>query len=93
MHRQWRIQRTEVPYREGQDRWDRVYQCLLHWAQDVHSQEEDHVRRPVGYRPSASSKRRRLSSKSNGYKPMPPIKAGRWRKRISSGMMGIVAVA
>ena len=47
MHRQWRIQRTEVPYREGQDRWDRVYQCLLHWAQAVHSQEEDHVRRPV----------------------------------------------
>ena len=47
MHRQWRVQRTEVPYRDGQDRWDRVYQCLLHWAQEVHSQEEDHVRRSV----------------------------------------------
>ena len=47
MHRQWSVQRTEVCYRDGQNRWDQVYQCLLQWAQEVHPQEEDHGRRPL----------------------------------------------
>ena len=50
MHRQWSVQRTEVPSRDGSDRWDQVYQCLLQWAQCTHSQEENHERSSVGTR-------------------------------------------
>lgn len=33
MNQQWTIQRKMEPQKDGQRRWDLVYQCLLRWAQ------------------------------------------------------------
>ena len=30
--RKWQVRRTDVPTTDGQQRWDRAYQLLLHWA-------------------------------------------------------------
>ena len=31
--RQWQIRRQTSPKMDGQQRWDRAYQLLLHWSQ------------------------------------------------------------
>ncbi len=35
MNRTWQIQRTTVVHPDGQRRWDRAYQLLLRWADEV----------------------------------------------------------
>ena len=32
MRHQWHVRRTFQEHRDGQGRWDRAYQLLLHWA-------------------------------------------------------------
>ena len=47
MKRRWQLKRSEMACRDGQRRWDQVYQCLLQWADEVHPQEEDHAGGPL----------------------------------------------
>jgi hypothetical protein len=38
MNRIWQIHRETVTHPDGQRRWDRAYQLLLHWAADTAAQ-------------------------------------------------------
>jgi len=50
MNRTWQVHRDTVAHPDGQRRWDRAYQLLLRWADDVPvaqaptvTQEDDHA--------------------------------------------------
>ena len=53
MNRTWHVHRDVAPHPDGQRRWDRAYQLLLQWAEQVSAQvsntpqEDHHANRPV----------------------------------------------
>jgi hypothetical protein len=54
MNRSWQVHRETVIHPDGQRRWDRAYQLLLRWADDVRtaqlppiSEEDDDAHCPV----------------------------------------------
>jgi hypothetical protein len=38
---QWKIQRQAIPKENAQRKWDLAYQCLLKWAQETATQEQE----------------------------------------------------
>jgi len=38
---QWKIQRQAIPKENAQRKWDLAYQCLLKWAQETTTREQE----------------------------------------------------
>ena len=43
MEQRWTVQRSMIERPDGQQRWDRAYQCILRWTNEVASESGENL--------------------------------------------------